>query len=148
MILHSDYKEFIGLLNGTSVRYLVVDAHALAAYRYPRNTGDIDIFVAKDEVNLAAVINCLKQFGFADGTFTVEMLRESDVVQVGFSPVRIDLLTSISGVEFDDAWENRFDTRMDGTDVHVIGRAELILNRRATGRPRDLQDIAALERLE
>jgi len=147
-ILHKDYSEFLSLLNGTGARYLLVGAHALALYGHSRFTSDIDLFISSEPDNIRCVIGCLEAFGFSPGTFSPEDFAQSDVVQVGFAPVRIDLLTALSGVAFDDAWPVRREMDADGLKLTVISPTHLIQNKRAVGRPQDLADIAALEKLE
>ncbi|MBI1319367.1 MAG: hypothetical protein GC168_10545 [Candidatus Hydrogenedens sp.] len=146
--LHRDYSEFLSLLNGVSVRYLLVGAHALALYGHSRYTADIDLFVARDADNIARVVACLEAFGFPPGTFSPDNFAGSDVIQVGYAPVRIDLLTALSGVQFDACWERRREFVLDGLDVSAIAPEDLIANKRATGRPQDLADVSALEDLE
>ncbi len=146
MILPKDYKEFIELLNGNSVNYVLVGAHASAYHGVSRTTGDIDFFVEKTPENIARLVKVMQDFGFSPGTFTAEVFQ-NDCVQVGYAPVRIDLLTSLSGVEFDEVQASSVKDEVDGIEIPVIGREMLIKNRRAVGRTRDLADIEALEQV-
>lgn len=105
-----DFKEFIELLNANKVRYLVVGGYALAYHGQPRFTGDMDFFLSSDTENAERVLKSLTDFGFGDLDITVHDLTQKDqVIQLGYPPLRIDLLTSIDGVDFESAWEHRID---------------------------------------
>ena len=144
--LSSDFEELLALLNAHRVRAIVVGGHALAFHGHPRYTKDLDLFVDADPDNAAALLDALTAFGFG----TVGLTREDftspgKVVQLGVSPNRIDLMTSIDGVSFAEAWSSRVRGTFGRTPVHFIGREVFLQNKRATGRPQDLADIAALE---
>lgn len=141
--LHNDFKEFLNLLNANKVRYVIVGAHALAVHSVPRNTQDLDVFISNDEENIARVLKTLDEFGFT-GMHTAEDFQTFGV-QLGVAPVRIDLLSAISGVTFLDAEASGQDTLLDGVPVRVIGRDMLIKNKLAAGRPKDLADVYTLE---
>jgi hypothetical protein len=131
---------------GAGADYLVVGAHALAAHGLPRATGDLDIWVRAAPDNAERVWAALEAFGAPLDNLKPQDLWTDDVdFQIGIIPNRIDLLTSISGVDFDDAWRNRLVISVSGHDVPIIGREDFIRNKRAVGRPRDLADIAELE---
>jgi len=147
MTLHKDYSAFIELLNAAKVEYLIVGAYALAIHGEPRNTGDIDFFISVKPENLGKIIRCLEEFGFPSGTFSVEDLERSEVVQVGFAPVRIDLLTTLSGIDFEQAWPNRIEREFGGLPVKLIGLQDFITNKEAVGRPQDLADAAKAREL-
>jgi hypothetical protein len=148
MALHPDWREFLSLLHSRGVRFLLVGAHALAAHGYPRFTGDLDIFVERTPENASRILAVLTDFGFGHvGLGAADFTRPNRVAQLGFPPVRIDLLTSISGVSFRAAWEGRLQTELGGVPVSVLGIRELLRNKRASGRPKDLADAAALEGL-
>jgi len=125
---------------------LVVGAHALAAHGYPRATGDLDIWVRPNSANAARVWRAIEQFGAPRRNISREDFHTPDTVfQIGIAPSRVDILTSISGVEFDEAWRKRVPTAVEGVSFSVLGRDELLINKRATGRPKDLADAAWLE---
>ena len=144
--MERDFVEMLSALNAADAEYLVVGAHALAAHGLPRATGDLDLWVRATPENAGRVLAALRTFGAPLFGLTVDDLtRPETVFQIGVVPVRIDLLTSISGVEFDEAWGGRIEASIEGVPFGVIGRAELLRNKRATGRPKDLLDAAALE---
>ncbi len=118
----------------------------MAAHGFPRSTGDIDIWIRPAADNAACVWRALARFGAPRHDLSLDDLASADVVfQIGLAPRRIDLLTSIDGVEFDEAWPHRVVVDLEGVRVPVIGRAHLIRNKRASGRPRDLADLAWLD---
>lgn len=145
--LSSDLREFIRLLNTKSVRYLIVGAWALAFHGRPRYTGDVDFFIARDTDNAAALMQVIDAFGFGSaGIEHGDFLKENHVIQLGREPNRIDILTGISGVGFDEAWRNREQGDISGLPVFVISRDLLIKNKRAANRDKDQADIRLLER--
>ena len=147
MILPRDSKEFIASLNSANVKYLIVGGYALALHGLPRTTSDLDVFVEISAENADRLCAAIREFGFDSvGLQPKDFLSSDQVVQLGVRPGRIDVLTSISGVEFEHAWSNRVSVVWEGLPVSVIGKADLIANKRATGRPRDLTDVAELER--
>ena len=115
----------------------------------PEFTGDLDTWVWIDEENAVSVVTALEQFGFGDLGLVAEYFTKNDVaVQLGYPPLRIDILTSIDGVPFDDAWPRRMMVRLDDMDVPFIGREDLLTNKRAAGRPQDLADVDRLTQSE
>jgi hypothetical protein len=133
-------------LNDSGAEYLVVGAYALATYGPARSTGDIDIWVRPSLENAERVWAALEQFGAPRRRLSRADLHTPDnVFQIGLAPNRIDILTSITGVDFDNAWRNRKQVQINGISVSVIGRDELLQNKLATGRPKDLADAAWLE---
>lgn len=145
-MLHSDLREFIGLLNSRSVDYLIVGAHALAFHARPRYTGDLDILIRDSEANARKLEGVIRDFGFGDTGLSAKDFRGPHrVIQLGISPNRIDLLTTLTGVSFEDAWQARVSTTLDDIRVDVIGREQLIANKRALGRPQDIADLQILE---
>ena len=134
-------------LSSHGARFLVVGAHALAAHGVPRVTGDLDVWVEASRENAHRVWQALAAFGAPVDTLD---LAESDfstpdrVVQLGLPPFRIDLMTSISGVTFEEAWSGRLSGKLFGAPVFFLGREAFIRNKRASGRPKDLADIRAL----
>jgi hypothetical protein len=145
MPLQKDLREFIESLNSQSVDYLIVGAFALAFHGVPRYTGDIDILVRTSAENAARVEAVMRAFSFASlGLSAADFMHPDHVIQLGHPPNRIDLLTSITGVTFEEAWNTRVDGNLHGIPVRFIGREALIRNKRATGRARDKADLEAL----
>lgn len=145
MALHPDWLALLSLLRSENVRFLIVGAHALAVHGAPRFTGDLDILVERSPANARAVMAALRRFGFGRaGLDERDFTRPNRVAQLGLPPVRIDLLTSISGVSFEKAWERRVETKLGGEPVAVLGFEDMLRNKRASGRPKDLADVAAL----
>lgn len=149
MKLSKDLSEFIALLNSIGVKYLLVGGHAVAFHGYPRFTGDMDLFVERSDANAALLEQALRTFGFSgSGLKAADFLEPGIVVQLGRPPYRIDLLTSIDGVDFAQAWASKQVARLDDVPVPIIGKAELIRNKRATARAQDLADLEKLEHEE
>ncbi len=143
--LHSDLSAFIGLLNSRRVEYLVVGAHAVAFHGHPRFTGDIDFLVRPTRENAERLLLVLNDFGFGDLNLTVDDLTRTErVVQLGHPPNRIDLLTSISGVSFDEAWTGRVRGELGDRSVDFLGWDALIKNKTASDRDQDRADVKKL----
>lgn len=143
--LPTDLREFIELLNSHEVRYLIVGGYAVAYHGYPRMTGDIDFFLAVSEENAVKMEAVLRDFGFGGlGLTAQDFLEPGKIIQLGYPPNRIDLLTSISGVNFAEAWEDRVTDELDGLLVNFVGRKTLLVNKAASGRPKDRADLDAL----
>jgi len=143
--LQADLREFIELLNSRNVEYIVVGGHAVAFHGHPRFTGDIDFFIRMTSSNVRRLLAALDDFGFGGlGITERDLLEPKRIIQLGHAPNRIDLLTSISGVDFDSAWETRVEIIMDEQPVTMIGWDELLRNKRAAGRPKDLADLEKL----
>jgi hypothetical protein len=146
MVLNQDFKEFIQSLNDNAVRYLLVGGYAVALHGYPRYTKDLDVWVESTTENAARIIKALQQFGF--GSLD---LKESDfttpgqVILLGYLPNRIDMLTSLSGVEFSKCYPSRVIEEIDGVPVSFIDLGNLKKNKKATGRHQDLADVENLE---
>lgn len=147
MPLTKDSREFIECLISNHVEFLVVGALAVAWHGYPRYSADIDFLVRPTAENAVRVLAALKQFGFGSIGITLEDLSSAGkVVQFGYEPNRIDLMTSISGVSFEEAWNSRVTGSLDNLEVHFIGREALIRNKQASGRSKDLIDAAELSK--
>lgn len=145
MNLEEDLREFIELLNALNVRYMVVGAFAVAYHGHPRYTADIDLFIERTSENADRLMQVIQKFGFGDLDLSVDdFLQEDQVVQLGVAPNRIDLLTFLSGVNFQDAWATREQGEIEGLTVPFISKEMLKQNKAATGR---LQDLADLEQL-
>ncbi len=145
MRLDRDFSEFVESFARHEVRYLIVGGYALAAHGLPRATGDLDTWVWVHRSNAERIVAALEEFGFGGLGLTVSDFEETGrVVQLGYSPYRIDILTSIDGVEFDQAWERRITVSIGTSSLPIIGRDDLVANKVAVGRPQDLADIARL----
>jgi hypothetical protein len=143
--LQADLREFIVLLNSHHVEYLLVGGHAVAFHGHPRFTGDIDFLVRTTPENASRVLSVLSDFGFADLSITPnDLIEPGRVLQLGHPPNRIDVFTSISGVDFDAAWAARVQAYLDDQPVSLLSREHLIQNKRASGRQKDLADVAKL----
>ena len=145
MDTHPDYKELLELFNEKRVEYVIVGAHALALYGVPRFTGDIDILVRPTQENGEKIINALEEFGFSFTNLSTTDLTDPDkVIQLGYPPVRIYLMPSISGLTWEQVDAGKTSEYYGDILVTVIGRNELILNKRASGRKQDLADLESL----
>lgn len=143
--LQADLREFIELLSSHSVEYLIVGGHAVAFHGHPRFTGDIDFFVRMTPQNARRLLAVLHDFGFGSvGITEHDLLQPERIVQLGRPPNRIDILTSISGVDFESAWQARVESVMEDLRVVMIGWNELLRNKRAAGRQKDLADVEKL----
>jgi hypothetical protein len=145
MEVQSDFRDLLVLLNEHRVEYMIVGGHALAFHGAPRYTGDIDVFVRPDPENAGRIVAALDSFGFGSVGLTAADFTEVDqVVQLGVPPVRVDFITSLTGVSWEEAFAGRAEGEYGGVPVYYIGRNELISNKRALGRKRDLADLEAL----
>lgn len=146
MALNKDWREFLELLNSRGVDYVIVGAQSLAFHGRPRYTGDLDVLIRPTPDNAQRLLDVLTQFGFAQsGLKEADFVEPEQMIQLGRAPNRIDLLTSISGVTIDYAFETRVSAVIDGIPVFTLGKDALIRNKRAVGRPQDLADLATLE---
>ncbi len=147
--MSSDYREFLKLLSCHKVKYVIVGAHAVAAHSRPRATGDLDVLIEISKENAEKIVNTLKAFGFGSLDFKVDdFCKPGFVIQLGYEPNRIDILTSITGVNWAEIWKNK--TRgifgSSNIPVYFIGKKQLIKNKIATGRDQDLIDVKRLKR--
>ena len=143
--LPPDFKEFFQLLNSHKVHYLVIGGYAVAYHGYPRATGDIDIWIATNPDNAKRTVQAIKDFGFADPNISEEIfLKEEQVIRMGVPPLRIELLTTISGVEFKSCYANRIDETIDEVKISFIDLEHLKQNKKASGRHIDLNDLERL----
>jgi hypothetical protein len=144
--MNPDFVEMLSALSEAGAEYLIVGAHALAAHGLPRATGDMDIWVRSTPANAARVIEALRAFGAPLFDLSeADLSRPGTVFQIGVVPNRIDILTEISGVTFEDAWPRRAIVTIEGRALPFLGLEDLTRNKRAAGRPKDIADIAALE---
>lgn len=145
--LGKDFRELLELLNRHQVRYLAVGGFAVAVHGRPRYTKDLDLWLEVSSDNAARVIAVLDEFGLGSLGLSVEDFLDPDVViQLGYEPNRVDFLTKLTGVEFSDAYPKRASTRVGDLEVPVLDRESLMANKRALGRPHDLDDTKGLER--
>jgi hypothetical protein len=147
MRLNSDFRDLLSALSAAEARYLVVGGYAVAFHSEPRFTKDLDIWIAADADNARRVHSALAAFGApVSGLSATEFTEPGIVLQIGVPPNRVDVLTSVDGITFEEAWPRRVEGAFGGERMWVIGRDDLLRSKRATGRPQDLADVAALER--
>jgi hypothetical protein len=147
--VNPDFSDMLSALSAEGVEYLLVGAYAMAVHGVPRATSALDVWVRPSPENAGRVFKALARFGAPLSELTVsDLAKPGTVFQIGVAPHRVDVLTAIDGVSFDDAWPRRATTRVSGLEIPVIGRDDLIRNKRATGRPRDLADADRLENPE
>jgi predicted nucleotidyltransferase len=147
-VLNPDFKDMLSVFSAEGVEFLVVGAYAMAAHGAPRATGDLDFWIRASEQNVERLVRALNQFGAPTESIAPKDFLAPDVVfQIGVEPNRIDLLTNIDGVDFDSAWANRITARVGGMEVPVLGLNDLIANKSAVARARDVADVAELKRI-
>jgi hypothetical protein len=145
-VLNRDFKEFIASLNDNGVRYLVIGGYAVAVHGYPRYTKDMDIWVDMTADNAANILKALEQFGFGSlGVNASDFTLPDQMLQLGHPPGRIDILTTLPGVEFAECYPARIVVDVDGVSVNFIDLDNLRKNKKATGRHQDLADLENLE---
>jgi hypothetical protein len=147
--MNPDFNDMLSALSAEGVEYLLIGAYAMAVHGHPRATGDIDVWVRPSPDNAKRVLRALARFGAPLGELRADDLTSEGLVfQVGVAPNRVDVMTAIDGVTFDEAWSRHESREIDGLTLPVIGRADLIRNKRATGRARDRDDAEQLERIK
>ncbi len=145
LLLPQDFKEFLRLLNEKAVEYLLVGGYAVGYYGYPRPTGDMDIWVAANNENAIKVIAALEDFGFASSVSVFQSFaQENNIIRLGFPPFRLEIITSIDGVSFSECYAQRTVTALDHIQVNVISLHHLKINKKASGRLKDLSDLENL----
>jgi len=148
-MLNEDYKDMLRALCAENVKFILVGAYALAAHGYPRATMDIDIWVMPSPQNAESVLQALRRFGAPLHNLTKEDLEnDGTIFQIGVAPRRIDIITAASGLEFEETYERSLIVNIEGIEVHIPSVEDLIANKRATGRTKDLADVEALESLK
>lgn len=145
MEVQQDFRDLLALFNAHKVDYIIIGAHALAYHGAPRYTGDMDILVGPNSENAQRILRALDEFGFGSLGLRVEDFAAPDkVVQIGVAPVRIDIVTSITGVSWEEAAAGRLAGTYGDLEVYYIGKEQFILNKRALGRKKDLADLEAI----
>ncbi|MEZ4773573.1 MAG: hypothetical protein R3D00_10360 [Bacteroidia bacterium] len=146
-VFSPDFREFVELLNRHDVRYLVTGGYAVGVYGYPRYTGDLDFWVESSPENGEKLVKVFHDFGLTSfGLTSLDFTTADQIIQIGYPPYRIDVITSIDGVNFIDAYPNRNIIDVDGMSVSFIGLEDLKTNKRASGRGKDLEDLKNLEK--
>ena len=143
--LPPDFKDFLKLLNAHKVEYLLIGGYAVGYYGYPRATADMDIWIAINPANAERIADVLKKFGFKSPELTAELfLKEKQIIRLGVPPVRIELATTVSGVNFSECYSQRVTDMLDGVKINLISLNHLKLNKKASGRHQDLADLEKL----
>jgi len=148
LYLTQDYQDIIELFNINKVRYLVAGAYSMAVFGYARSTYDIDLWIAKDDENIAKVINSLEEFGVPFEIDKKDLQKANNVIQIGIIPNRIDILTDIDGVIFEDAWANRQVKNLGNIQANILDINDIIKNKTASNRPKDNIDLIELKKLQ
>jgi len=145
MILNPDFKDFVKLLTENKVEYLIVGGYAVGIHGYPRYTGDLDIWINDTTENARLVLKCVEDFGFASYNLAVsDFTKPGNIIQLGYPPVRIDIINQADGVNFDECYKNKKDVTADDITLYFIGYDDLLKNKKTTSRPRDIDDIENL----
>jgi hypothetical protein len=142
--IHPDFNEFVAVLNKNKVEYVIVGSFALAFHGYPRATGDIDFWIRPTPVNIKALFRALGEFGFQKLDISKEDLISGKIIQLGYPPVRIDLITVLDGLKEDDIWKTRAKGKFGNHAVFYLEREAFVKNKRALGRYKDLADLELL----
>ncbi len=141
-----DFKEFLQLLNSKKIKYLIVGGYAVGFHGYPRATGDLDVWIAIDERNALKMVDVSKAFGFNLPELRKELfLKKEKVIRMGFPPMRLEILTSIDGVLFNPCYKNRVIADLGELKINFISKNDLLINKRASGKPQDLVDFDKLK---
>ena len=141
-----DFEDFISLCNKYELEYLVIGGFAVSVHGYPRATKDLDLCINKTEANAKKILSILKDFGFGSLNFKMEdFLKEGVIVQLGYEPIRIDILNDLNGIDFNFAFENKRVVNMNGVPTNFIGYNELLINKERAGRDKDLLDVKKLK---
>ena len=145
--LANDYKEFLRLLRAHGVEYLLIGGWAVGYHGYPRATYDLDVWIATSPANAQRVVTALAEFGFNVPDLSMDLFLQPDkIVRMGVEPVRIEVMTSISGVEFEECYRERLETELSDVTVNVIDLRHLMINKKASGRLKDLADLEQLSK--
>ncbi len=145
-LLNPDFRDMLSIFNEENVEYLLIGAYALAAHGNPRATKDLDLWIRCSTENASRIVRALRRFGAPVAeTEKLDFAKSGITFQIGVAPRRIDLVTAIDGITFDEAYPNRIVVDVEGVNVPVIHRKDLLRNKKAAGRPQDLADAAWLE---
>lgn len=145
LTLPPDFKEFLKLLKDKNIQYLLIGGYAVGYHGYPRSTNDMDIWIAIDSKTAKQMVLALREFGFDSPQLSEELfLKEKNIVRMGIAPIRIEILTTISGVSFEDCFKQRIVDEIDGIEVSIISLIHLKINKKASGRHKDLDDLENL----
>ena len=145
MKIPKDFKEFLKLLNANNVEYLLIGGYAVGYYGYPRPTGDMDIWIKTSQENAEKTVKALNQFGFTSPELTIDLLlKEKQIVRMGVPPFRLEVSTYIDGVDFDECFEAKETVDFDGVKTNLISLHHLKINKKASGRYKDLNDLENL----
>ncbi len=147
MYLTPEYEDMIKLFNKHDVKYLVVGSYAMSAWGYSRSTYDIDLFIDRSNDNAQKVYKALDDFGIPLELDVSDLTKENSIIQIGVAPVRIDILTSIDGVDFDDAWQTKQMHDFGDIQANIISLEKIIENKKSTNRAKDKSDVYELEKL-
>ncbi|WP_254060892.1 DUF6036 family nucleotidyltransferase [Mucilaginibacter sp. L196] len=149
MTLDKDFEDFVFLLNKYDVNYMIIGGYALAFHGRPRHTGDLDIWIDVSEENARKMFNVINEFGLASLGLKIEDFLEKGIItQIGYPPLRIDILNEIDGVQFNEAYQNKLIIDIDGLPISYISLDDLIKNKQVSGRQRDLSDVSELNKLK
>ena len=145
IVLPPDFKEFLNLLKDKNIRYLLIGGYAVGYHGYPRSTNDMDIWIPTDPPTAKKMVSALKEFGFDTPKLSEKLfLKEKNIVRMGIAPMRIEILTTISGVNFEECFKQRIIDEIDGMEVNIISLKQLKINKKASGRHKDLDDLENL----
>ena len=143
--LPKDFSEFLKLLNSKQIEYLLIGGWAAGYYGYPRATGDMDIWISRKKENAVKIVEVFKEFGFDVPTLSIELFtKKNQVTRIGIPPMRIEILTTISGVSFEECFNNRQTVTLDNVNINFINLQDLKKNKAASGRYKDLDDLEKL----
>jgi len=144
-VLPTDFKEFLNILKGKNIRYLLIGGYAVGYHGYPRATNDMDIWIPIDPKTAEQMVLALNEFGFDTPQLSKKLfLKENSIVRMGITPMRIEILTTISGVNFEECFQQKNVDEIDGIEVNIIGLKQLKINKKASGRHKDLDDFENL----
>jgi hypothetical protein len=145
MQLPQDFKEFLRLLNSKKIDYLLIGGYAVGYHGYPRATVDMDIWISIDENNVSKIIKVINEFGFNDPALSSEIfINQKKVVRMGVPPIRLEVLSEIDGINFEDCFSKKIIDKIDGVSVNIIDLESLKINKKASGRLKDLSDLEYL----
>lgn len=145
--LEVDFLDFITLCNNHKVRYLVIGGYAVSIHGYPRSTKDMDVCIEMSQQNAKKMVSVIKDFGFGSLNLTEsDFLNKNFITQLGYDPLRIDILNDLDGVSFEEGWQNRKIVNISGVEINFIGYNELLKVKEKAGRPQDIADISMLKK--